>query len=170
MNKAQGRQHSPSLSGLGRTIRFMLTATVAGAIGLLGVLVGQVFVRGRELRDMRREAYIAWIRAVRLLPTWDGPPPAAGSTIEMPSDARKMALNLATTDLEVVASRRVLKAAAAYRAALDGPEANQAFSTPTIAAWVDHFDRAMRTHRKAVLLAMRRDLFPWWMRGEALVS
>jgi hypothetical protein len=54
---------------------------IASLVGFVGVLVGQVFVRGSELREVRRVKYLDWMRAARNLAIWEGEEPSEGTFV-----------------------------------------------------------------------------------------
>ena len=76
-----------------------LTTLAAGVVGWL-------FGRGRERRDMRRQAYVNWLKAARYLvvPPDDDPQPGR---IQVPFPKRKRDLNDATIEIQIVGSGRV---------------------------------------------------------------
>lgn len=94
--------------------------------GFLGVLIGQVFVRGRELREMHRVAYVEWMKAARSLATWVGEEPTQGRVI-YPRPERLLALNERTTEIDVIASNRVKKATIAFMATWVDPNVRAAY-------------------------------------------
>lgn len=139
---------------------------ISPLVGFLGVLVGQVFVRSRELRDMRREAYMAWMRAARGLSMWVGEIPSGGA-ITFPHLERLHELNLRTTDLGIVASRRVLQAADTFMDVWTSEDFGQEMAAVKgYRAILGKADELTLYVRRKVQKEMRRDLFPWWKPGE----
>jgi hypothetical protein len=137
---------------------------IAPLVGFIGVLVGQVFVRGRELRETRRVAYLVWMRAGRHLASWEGDEPVSG-TYTYPPPGRLHALNEATSDLNLVASRRVSEVVLAYLQAIADPNLKEAIQAATGARQaITAFDDHMKPLRADVVKEMRRDLLPWWER------
>jgi hypothetical protein len=135
---------------------------VPAIAAVLGALVAHVFGRGRELRDLRRVAYIAWMRAARNLATWVGEFPKSG-TLELPHSKRLVELNERTTDLGVVASRRVLLAADQFREHWSSPElARRVGAVKDFRAAMGVADDFLLDVRRRVQREMRRDLFPLW--------
>jgi hypothetical protein len=136
---------------------------VAPLVGFIGVLVGQVFVRNRELRDMRRVAYTEWMKAAVGLTMWVGDVPSSG-TITLPHLDRLHELNLRTTELSVVGSTPVLRAADEYRAiwTSEGFAAKLA-SVKGYHEIIGAADGLTLDARRKVQTEMRRDPFPWWM-------
>jgi hypothetical protein len=124
---------------------------------LAGGLVGWFTERRREKRDMRRAAYVEWLKAARLLASW---PVGEGSVevsmkVRLPHPVHQAALNDRTTEVSLLASPRVLKAIDEYvdrlhHVDLAGAKSfREAFLT---------FDSALEPNRAAVIDAMRRDL------------
>jgi len=135
-------------------------------VGFVGVLVGQVFVRGRELREIRLAKYLDWMRAARNLATWEGEEPAAG-TFVFPQPGRLHAAHDGTSDLNLVASSGVSSAALAYLNGIADPRLKAAVaSAGDPRQLITAFDDHMKPLRRAVVTAMRKDLIPWWQRGE----
>lgn len=150
-------------SSVGDTI----TAVMDGIFPLLGVLLGALLTwrigRGRERRDVRRDIYVEWLKAARLLGSRpsDAPTPTQG-TVQIPHPAMKQRINEATVELELVASREVIEAGNRYIAAIRSPNFAAAMNRPpaptTFDDGVDRFQDYMETARKEVVSAMRKDL------------
>jgi hypothetical protein len=129
---------------------------------LVGVLVGWLAGRGREKRDARRLAYIEWLRAARALARWpEGEPEPQGGQVQLPHRRTRDRLNEATSELELVASDEVRRAAGAYLDKLSDAHFVQAMAAPGIGSMgqaTDRFEQVMAPERRAVVAAMRRDL------------
>jgi hypothetical protein len=90
-----------------------ITAALPGVFTLLGVvagaLIGWRIGRAREMRDVRRNVYVEWLKAARLLGSWPpGLPIPTRGNLQIPHPAIKQRINEATSELELVASREVI--------------------------------------------------------------
>jgi hypothetical protein len=132
----------------------ILTAVLAG---LLGWVIG----RGRERRDMRRQAYVDWLRAARNLVT---PPPGVvpqrPGTVTVPFPKRIQELNDSTVEIKVVGSKRVGDEADKFLQWVDGPNLAGELEGDhsTFNQVVDRFQQLSRPYTDAVLAEMRKDL------------
>jgi len=143
-------------------------ALVAGVVGLVGVWIGHLLIRGRELRSVRLTAYVAWMTAARSMATWVGPEPEPGSRFVIPHRDRLDAFNDAYVALGLVASDRVLQASRAYRDGMtDFLKTAPPRPVKSVRDAVDAFEEALAPCRRGVGLAMRRDLIGGWRRWRA---
>jgi hypothetical protein len=143
-----------------------ITAALPGVFTLLGVLAGALIAwrigRAREKRDVRRDVYVEWLKAARLLGSWPSgvPTPTVGA-VQMPHPAMKQRINEATTELELVASREVIEAGNRYLAEIGSPGLSAAMNRPGLTTFdegVDRFQSYLEKARKEVVSAMRKDL------------
>ena len=138
-------------------------AVVAPLIGFLGVLVGQWGTRGREIRELRRRAYVDWLIAVQRLPLFEMP--SGGGTLYLPTLEMTARMNDLQAEVAVVASRRVLESTREVMDIVAGSEYAQAMANLKIVSGKEVF----KTHveftgdawRQAVE-RMRKDMLPWW--------
>ncbi len=136
-----------------------LAVIVSPAAALLGIWLGLRHQRGRELREMRRIAYVDWLKAARSLAYLDQSQPPGGQA-QLPNPKRKRLLNDQTVELQILASPDVIRAAGGFLAFIDRPE----LISEMVGPWktpddvVDAFDSATRDVRLAVVNAMRADL------------
>jgi hypothetical protein len=111
--------------------------------------------------DMRKDVYIAWLKAARFLGSWPSnlPTPTAGN-IQLPHPAMKEPINEATTELEQVASSEVVEAANRYLAEIKSPGLATAMNQPGPRTFddADRFQDCLKDARREVVAAMRRDL------------
>lgn len=133
--------------------------TLLAPLSALGGVWLTLRFRGQETRQMRREAYAEWLKAVRSLAYWDGPwPPPPGSQI--PTEERKRAINDLTTEIGLIGSKGVIIAGRDYIATIYSEEVGKAIAAPIAnpGDLVMAFDQATAKAREAVARAMRRDL------------
>jgi hypothetical protein len=134
---------------------------VGAVIGISATMLTLRYQRARDIREMRRQIYVDWLRMARNLAEWpDGEPPTQGSW-EVPRPEWRRRLNDLTTEMQVVASPGAVAAAGAYLARIRDPQLAEAMASVRVTRWeqvVDRFDDAMKPERDQVLRAMRWDL------------
>lgn len=133
---------------------------VAPVSAIAGILVGKVWEGRQDLRTARRLAYIAWLQVARTIMEL---PDATthGAFVRLPSDAARRRLNDLSTELSLVASKPVQDAANVFMARVHSGELAQELSGRYELGsneWIERFDKALEEPRKAVIVAMRRDL------------
>jgi hypothetical protein len=161
------------LSGLCRsilatdsTVNDTITAALPGIFTLLGGLAGALIAwrigRARETRNLRKDVYIGWLKAARFLGSWpSNQPTPTGGNIQVPHPAMKERINEATTELELVASRKVVDAANRYLEEIKSPGLATAMNQPGLKTFddaVDRFQDYLKEARTEVVSAMRKDL------------
>ena len=128
---------------------------------LMGVGVGWFAGRGREKRDMRRAAYVEWLKASRNIATWpvSVPPPLPGA-VRLPHPANVARLNDATSELQLIASERVAAAAKSYIDKVTSPDlvAQVSGQVEDLDELLARFDALMEDQRREVVTSMRKDL------------
>jgi hypothetical protein len=148
------------------SINDTITAALPAVFTLFGVLAGVLITwrigRARETRDVRRDVYVEWLKAARLLGSWpSGVPTPTGGNIRIPHPVMKQRINEATTELELVASREVIEAGNRYLAETKSPGLAAAMNRPGLTTFddaVDRFQDYLEEPRKEVVSAMRKDL------------
>jgi hypothetical protein len=137
----------------------ILPALTAFVGSTAGVLVGWRIQRGREKREIRLPVYVEWLKAARTLVGPPGPHPGL-ATIELPDPQAKMRLNEVTTEMELVASPDVARAADEFLRRLydASTQAEMARPLQSMDEAVDRFQEWMKETRQWVVQAMRRDL------------
>ena len=141
-------------------------AIVAPLIGFFGVMVGQLGSRSREIRDMRRRAYVDWLTAAQNLPlTSEQPLEVAEVVLGLTPIEMVKRLNDMQAELAVVASHRVLESARAFIAVVEGDSYGSAMSHAKpgdVRKRIQLHIEMTTTARRAVVEPMRQDMLPWW--------
>jgi hypothetical protein len=149
---------SNDVSGL--TIFLAIAAPVAG---LIGVMLGLLSSRGREVRDMRRRAYVDWLTAGQNLGFLSDNPDDEGSWgLVIPKELVRR-VNDMQAEVAVVASRRVLAATSDFLGVVESADYTKAMvsSKDERERLGRHIDMT-KSARRSVVKAMRKDMLPLW--------
>lgn len=127
--------------------------------------------RGKEVRDMRRRAYVEWVQVTGRL-ALVSPEDLRRGSVTVPSLEAVVKMNDLIAELVIVSSRRVLVAARALRNRVRTDEFGRAFVSEVgqLKAIEDGRQlleiqgRLLEMERAAVIREMRKDMFPWWRR------
>jgi hypothetical protein len=130
--------------------------------GFLGVIVGLWGSREREIREMRKRAYVEWLQAAEQFPLFEGA--VGGAGVEIPTQEMIVRMLDVVAELSLVAPVEILNAVNAYTATItsDGYRSamNGAMATDSAAILVTH-QLVTKSVRRDAAGAMRKDL-PWW--------
>jgi hypothetical protein len=85
-----------------------VAVVLAHILGLVGVLIGGLSLRSKDVREMRRRAYVEWQQAAEFFPFFDQ---SRGSITSLPTTAMLRKIKEVTTEMAVVGSRDVIDAA-----------------------------------------------------------
>jgi len=135
-----------SIRAVDSTARDLVMATLPGVFTLLGVVAGAVIAwrigRARETRDTRRNVYVEWLKAARLIGSWPTnlPTPTSGN-VQIPHPVMEARLNEATTELSLVASKEVLETGNRYIEKVRSPGLTAEMSRPGLTGFPDAVDR-----------------------------
>jgi hypothetical protein len=129
-------------------------STVPVIAVLAGGLVGWITSRGQEKRDMRRAAYVRWLTAAGMLPTWPPDEPMPEGHIQLPHPTYQARLNECSNEIALLGSKRVVEAVDAYAARLHHTNLN----ADSLHLALMKAEVALARVRSTVIDAMRRDL------------
>jgi len=141
----------------------VVLALFVPVFGFLGVIVGLWGSREREIREMRRRAYVEWLQAAEQFPLFEGAVASAG--VAIPTKEMIVRMLDVIAELSLVAPVEVLTAVNAYTATItsDGYRVQMndvmAADFGAILSMHQFITRSVRTDAAE---AMRRDLLPWW--------
>lgn len=140
----------------------LVAVILAPILGLVGVLIGGLSLRSRDVREMRRRAYVEWQLAAEFFPFFD---PSQGPIPGLPTTAMLRKIKEVTTEMAVVGSREVIDAANGFTAIVTGSgyvQTMNAAKLQTVEDTLRLHDKLTGASRRKTLQAMRRDLLPWW--------
>ena len=136
---------------------------VPSLVALAVVFFTLTYNRGKEIRDMRRAAYVKWVQFVDSVGSWAWEPRYAELDQDRQQAAFKREIKDIMAELELVASRRVWTAANAFFKELASDESQsllaQAFATEPDPDQLDlELTVRLAPARARVMAAMRRDV------------
>lgn len=141
----------------------LASVVIPGLITLAAVYFTLQYNRGKEIRDMRRGAYIRWLQFVDSLGSWGYEPQYAGLDTERQQAGFRKEVKNIMAELELVASRSVWLAVNTFFQRVSRSEfqdeMTRLFESDADPETIDlTLTRLVQDDRVKVLFAMRRDI------------